>query len=294
MPDPNKRRRDFSIFDSMSTEELEDYLADSYMLPDEEVDMDAMVHVLGELKRRDNRDEAEKAAAIDAAWASFNRDYRPSAEDDADDPAGAVEAGREQETAQPSPVPRRRTAALRVLAAAAILIAALLCGSIVSYAAGYDLFGAVARWTRETFGFSSSARYIEDQTYPEQTSDLFLMLIENDISEAVLPRYLPEGFSLVTTNLIQEDSSVMCLCLLSDGESSISLQYKAYIDRQIRTIHEKDLEEPELYATSFADFYIMTNMGKYKTVWLYENVECSISGVPSREELIRIIDSIGT
>jgi hypothetical protein len=36
----------------------------------------------------------------------------------------------------------------------------------------------------------------------------------------------------------------------------------------------------------------MTNVGKYLATWTVNNLECSISGLDSKEELIKMIDSI--
>lgn len=56
--------------------------------------------------------------------------------------------------------------------------------------------------------------------------------------------------------------------------------------------YEKDFDDPEIYKANGIDHYIMTNMGEFLTVWQVGSLEVSISGVPTREELVKMIDSI--
>ena len=63
-------------------------------------------------------------------------------------------------------------------------------------------------------------------------------------------------------------------------------------DMDASAVYSKDEGEPEEYKIGGDTHYIMTNCGKYFTVWRNGTLECGIAGVDSRDELIKIIDSI--
>ena len=81
-------------------------------------------------------------------------------------------------------------------------------------------------------------------------------------------------------------------CHLQSDTGSINVLYTVYPDGNFMTQFEKDPGDPEIYRTNGTAYYIMTNVGLYRTVWASGNIECSISGVASRDEIIKIIDSI--
>jgi len=295
------RNRDLSYFDDMSSERLQAYLDQDFLLPDEESDLEAVLYIMEVLARRENKEPSDREAVAKAAWAAFNKDYRdnrsnvPEIDFDAIDQIVRKQYG---DTAQHSlkqkSTPRRKIIALRTVAVAAILIAALLFGSLASYASGFDLFGAIAKWTQETFGFSViENQSIHAEKYPDQLSSFLDLLVDNKITESVLPLYLPADYEPAKTESFKYDGFIDCICLLTNGNSAIRFFYRAYSDEMGMINFEKDAGNPELYSHNSIDFYITTNTGVYQVNWIFENVECCISDVDSREELIKIINSIG-
>ncbi len=93
-----------------------------------------------------------------------------------------------QSAAPAQPKKGRRYRALVTVAATMTLLLALMIGA---QAAGFDIFGALARWTEETFRFSPSAQETQVSPYYEP---LRQTLKENGISGALAPKWYPEGF----------------------------------------------------------------------------------------------------
>lgn len=304
MSDPNtSQKRDLSIFDNMSTERLQEYLDQDLLLPDEESDIEAVVYVLEVLARR--KEEENDIDDLEVpTWEDFCKSLQKYSDDQFKemgiDPNFIEQIIQTQydDTEQLPPkqksTPRRKIIALRTVAVAAILIAALLFGSLASYASGFDLFGAIAKWTQETFGFSTQDELsIEIASYPEQLSELHDLLIDNGATEKVLPRYLPDSYKLEMCDSYESEGAIVCLARLSSDECSINFRYRVFHKHENGYIYEKDIGDPEVYSANGIEYYISTNMGKYRAVWLYDNIECNISDVSSRNELIKIIDSIG-
>lgn len=67
-----------SQYDSMSTEELEEILRRDALLADGGgYDVDTILHIMEIITEREKDQIPEKYADVDAAWASFNKHYRP-------------------------------------------------------------------------------------------------------------------------------------------------------------------------------------------------------------------------
>lgn len=67
--------QDYSVFDRMSTEELNEYLRkDSYKSSDES-NMDEILYVMEVLAKREEQDPTCDVPDVQAAWASFIQNY---------------------------------------------------------------------------------------------------------------------------------------------------------------------------------------------------------------------------
>ncbi len=291
--------QDYSHFDKLSTEHLKEILRqDALMDSDEGYDMDAIVYIMEVIADREKENIPEKYADVDAAWASFNKNYRPLPDGqplyDFDDTP--------EDAASDAPIqhhhraPRRNRPLYRSTLVAAILIAALFVGSVTAQALGFDLWSAFADWTRETFGFVSreSAQRDNDveKEVPEQLQELQRLLIDYSVSADILPSYIPSNFSNDVTRYVETDHYVDFLCLLSNEDEQFILQYRKHLISPYINEFEKNGENPETYSSGGVDYYIMTNLEEHLAAWNIDNMECSIQGVNSRDELIKMVDSI--
>ena len=284
------KRRDFSGFDSMSTETLRGLLRQDFLLPEEESDAEAILYIAELLAKRDGPDDE---AAMEAAWESFNGNYRGNAGGLYDDGPTETDSGNAPADGR-SAKPRRRPL-LRVLSAAAILVFIIALGTVVSYARGYDLFGAVAMWTGETFGFRDpdTGPLEEIMQYSDELSDLMTEFALRDMPFDPIPRYMPDGYECTDTRVVEGLGFTDFLCILTKGDSKIILQYRYHETEGFYNEVEKDDSPPEIYESHGTEYYIVTNMGRYTALWNSGDLECGIYMVQTHEEMIRILDSIG-
>lgn len=69
--------RDFSKFDEMSTEELNEILRQDSQLPDgEDSDTDAILYIMGVIAKRNQELPSSDFGDVNHAWSSFNKNYR--------------------------------------------------------------------------------------------------------------------------------------------------------------------------------------------------------------------------
>ena len=298
--------RDFSMFDEMGTEELNEILRQDSQLPDgEESDTDAILYIMEVIEKRSQELPASDFEDVDRAWDSFNQHYRFVSSDerplfDLDDEPQQNDTSDKMQILQPAPHsnahPHKRV--LRTASTLAAVIAVLLATSLTAYALGFNLWGAIANWTKETFGFTAteSAQTIAPSAAKEIPVPLTTIAKEmdtHDVPIAILPSYIPDGYAESEFQYDETAESMIFYCLLEKGDSSIVLLYNAFFGGQAHSQFEKDTAGPEQYEYNGTMYYIMTNEGVYFATWTAGNIECNITGVTVHDEIIKIIQSIG-
>lgn len=299
--------RDFSKFDEMSTEELNEILRQDSQLPDgEDSDTDAILYIMGVIAKRNQELPSSDFGDVNHAWSSFNKNYRFDSSEgcslfDFDDEPQLNGTSDKTQILRPAPRSntRPRKWVLRTARILAAVIAVLLATSLTAYAFGFDLWGAIASWTKETFGFRS-AEYTQTavpsskKEIPAPLTSIANEMEMHGIPTTILPSYLPDGFVErdFQYNAVTQPESLYCL--LENGDSSITLLYTVFSENQDHLLYEKDTVDPEQYEYNGTVYYIMTNKEVYFAAWTADNIECSIAGVETYDEIIKIIQSIGS
>ena len=295
-------QQDYSKFDTMSTDKLEEILRLDALLPEGETpDPDAILYIMEVLAQRERENKSENTPDVEAAWRSFNRHYRHYVEDtaslyeDADmnsenNPCATVEDIQDAPlTSASRPSRKRGWTGFRMGFAAMIAIVVLFVSTATASALGFNIWDALAKWTGEVFGFSAEQ---EEASVAKQLKDLQHDMVGRGITAKVLPTYLPEGYEVVNTKSQVERDYIRFDCLLSNGKNSMILNYRQFLAEDYSGEFEKTLNAPEKYDAGGITHFIMDNAGTCVVVWVNNEVECSITGVESMEEAKKIIDSI--
>lgn len=194
---------------------------------------------------------------------------------------------------------KKRRTFRTALIAAAIVATLMLFVTMTASAMDVDIWGALANWTQETFNFSAWG--VKDEDASQKPNAMIPPLLEQMQSDmltqgadaSVLPTWLPDGYEIVEYEVSDIMPNLTSFFLfLARADKRISLSYHAYAEMPFISTFEKDEGDPELYEKDGITYYIMTNFGKYRAAWTKGNLECSISGLSTYEELTNIIDSI--
>lgn len=190
----------------------------------------------------------------------------------------------------------RRKIFMRIPAVAAAIMMCML----IAQAAGADVFGAIARWSNDIFQFTP---YAVSETPPvplqfpsgeETTFDsLQDALYALNLNIKIVPAWLPDKFTLnkVTLRRIDDLISVDASYLADDG-SFLGIMFEQQWSSTTFSVFEKDDGEVVPYEKDGTTYYIMTNNAQVTAAWLCSNYECAIWGNVTKEEMIRIIESI--
>lgn len=187
----------------------------------------------------------------------------------------------------------RHSRTLKTVIIVAAVVALLVASMAIAQAAGFDLFGRIARWTAETFGFTSVNAANRSADLPPQLKGLQEALDEYSINPDYLPTYWPDGYEQTQIISMDEPESNTISGAYGEDRNRIILSYIAFLSQKPESSYNIDDQSLEIYEHNGIKFHIMTNVEKYLAVWNIENVECRISGVESYEELVKILDSIG-
>ena len=274
--------RDFSHLDKLSTEELQEILRQDSLLDDDSSDIDAILYITDLLVKRS--DSSNNSKDVEAAWKSFKENYYPYISDP--EPLYSFDSPEDKVV---KAKPRHLSRAMRTLSVAAVLAVVIISGSLTASAFGYNLWGAVAEWTRDTFGFTQSSQ--NNGIYPFE--NLRDALAAYDIDEPIVPQWIPDGYGEDTVQAAETPDSKIIVAVSKYGSKEIKLEVKIFDDPSNRHwLYEMFEDDVEKYFSNGIDFYIMKNDDFTRVSWAVGNNECSILCSLKPKEIYRMVDSI--
>ena len=310
-----RNRKDYSKYDDMSTESLEELLRLDADLPDgEESDADEILYISEVIAKREREHPTDQCskADVDAAWETFQTKYLPyvtdgrSLYDFDDDEPGSTKAlvpdiPSPSEKKRISARGRRRLGRVASIAAAIALLMGLM--TVTAYAMGFDLWGVIAQWTKDTFTFVSASKISAEENPNTNRSlsegeyaNLQFALDAYGITEQLAPTWIPERFSLesVTVDKTTDPSSTVFQGEYHCDEQWIIIQIILHHDSNnaVYTEWQKSDESVSEMEYGGCIFYVMKNNEREIAIWSNGPFECYITADVTSEELIDMIKSI--
>jgi hypothetical protein len=269
--------RDFSKYDEMTTEELEEILRlDAEMIDGQESDTEILLYVMEVLTQR-KKQAGQTGNTAQEAYETFTQHYLP-----------------EIDNTDPVPVKRNKPATrslrwARALAATAAVLALLITCSVTAKAFGVDVWKAVIQWTQETFHFGEWGNSNPDNNL--QFESLQEALEEGNTPTWLAPTWFPEGFKLADVTTSMTPMQKIYRAKYTKGEQYLIITVQDYLDGEP---HYEEQSEGfvEEYKVAGITYYLFSNNKTVRTVWIYDSYECDISGRVTIDELKKMIDSI--
>ena len=201
---------------------------------------------------------------------------------------------------QQRPVEKHSRGVLRRVVPVAAAAALVLGTMISAQALGFDVFGKIARWTEETFHFSSARQTSAVGTkYPLAEGEQMTFETLEDAVDAfgitapIIPKRIPDRFSLAEVTALHNADGIEIYAEYEDdgGKELFAIDYRT-VTVEDETIIEKDAASVGLYEKNGIAHYLITDMGCEKAIWQNGELECWVTGMVSRQEMREIIDSI--
>ncbi len=295
MSEHGQRHQNYSEFDNMSTQALEEILRlDSLNENTTESDIEAILYITEVLAKRKKADLTANLTDVDTAWASFKTNYYQN--------CGDGKSLYEDELPEPKrtrSIPFKQNKRKRKVRAAIItaaLISMLLVGTVTAYAQGYNIWGAIAQWTSDTFGFVFGNEEVTDQNgdscqLEDNCNELVEVLSYYGVETTLVPNWIPEEFTLEDVAALESPKKITFTAKYSNDDNVIIIEISKIVEGSAGT-YEKDQLDATIFEKNDIQHYIMENNGKLVAIWKTENFECSISGDIGEQELEKMIESI--
>lgn len=280
----DRRERDFSKFDSMTTEALQQILRLDAMKPEgEESDTEELFYIMEVLADRRRNDSTYTGKTTQQAFEDFQKYYMPEVSDD--------------DAANVAPAKQNKISVLwiRRIASIAAALAIIFFTTITASAFGFDLFGRVAKWSAEIFRFESSPELTIPPTISSGSnfSNLQEALSQHSISENLVPTWIPKSYSLFEIKISDtpREKIFYARYVISDSSTELSITIKQVLVGNPFNIEKSD-NLLEIYSVDGIAYYIFQNNKKLQACWVFENFECFIVGNVSINEMKKILESI--
>ncbi len=175
----------------------------------------------------------------------------------------------------------------RFASAAAVFVLLMFSGTLTAYALGFDPIAAIGRWNEEHFWFDDTS----------VTSELSDKLAESGYPENMVPKWLPDGYTLESINVDKYEDSFKYIGAefvkqTDDEIDTLLISYTIYLGDNKKALYEKDDNSVITYAIKDRVYYVMTNLDDRVIAWQNGNFEGAIMGNFTIEEAEKIIKSI--
>ena len=130
-----------------------------------------------------------------------------------------------------------------------------------------------------------------EKEYNQELDSLREALGLHNISEGLMPNWLPEEYSCIDVNVQESPKARSVFAVYDKGGEQLIIQIRQLIGGKPYQV-EKSEDLIEIYSSDGVDYYIFANNESLQTAWVIEDCECYISGKLTMEEMKRIIDSI--
>lgn len=283
----------YAALQDLTVEELEKLL---YPASPSDCEKDEAYYAAVEevLLQKETENPTGRVPNIDDAWKSFQQDYSvPEAKG-----LRLYEELPDSQTASARSGKQRRAKGLRRLLLVAATLAFVLVSSVVVQASGIDIFGAIARWTKEAFSITGTASETDEYGFlPLSVSpELTDALLKEGFPESLAPGWLPDGYENfhVETHNTSSAPVVIEFSASANENDVIFINFSKYLDRNIfdKGVYEKDGYSVEEYLHGIQCFYIFHNATGTVVVWSDGTYVISIFGNLPVVTMKEIIDSI--
>lgn len=277
----NRGIRDFSKYDSMEAEELEQILRLDAEAPEgTESDTELLLYVMEVLASRRNNTNITGNTA-QQAWESFQKNYMPL----------DIHDSKSQTNNRVASAPWVR----RLIAAAAVIVLVIVIPVSAKAFSLEKLWDVIATWAKETFSFIGSediAGHEVTASSPEDCISLQDALVKSNRDPNITPTWIPDGFVL---DKIEKDISPVqevYRATYRNGSNVLKIRVQSFLESSPAKI-EINEKLIEIYKSDNIEYYIFDNYDHLRAIWITDTYECYISGDIPIDELKQMIDSIG-
>lgn len=299
MPDlDDMNHGSYEFLERMSTEKLKSIVRADFESEDTEdaANDELITRVLEVIAQREEADPAAPHFDVEAGWNDFQKNYRPTENQKISVDGDEKESKKERQADLKAPQPKR--AGHRFLRVVAIAAAIICVCAVTASAFEINIFKMFAQWTQEIFQFhteevSSQGAEYTSGTVLDSSQTLETALAEAGITQPVSPKWIPEGFAVVTTDAFSDIAEPIYSVLYEHESTAQTIIVSVIVHQKPQSaVQEKDEGQVTVYTASGVDHYMMENNDVVTATWFVDHLECSIIGEITETEMEAMINSI--
>lgn len=284
-----KNTQHLDDLEALSTQELEAILQADRQQEDTD-DPETVYEALAILEKRGALESCHED--VDAAWKEFQTHYNiPEGDNESLYPC--------ELPAELAAAKKKKRSVWKPLASLAAVFALMLFMAMPVFGQE-SLFRHIGRWTENVFSFSGGKQHTG---YPEDIGgdtafsntdliDVYVELTAKGCEAQVVPTWIPDGYSLRELSTAETPRNLKVFAYFANGEKALSLCFIILTEQVSGYYHEKSDDAVVIENINGIDHYFFQNGDQAKCCWVANNVECSISGDISEEDLQKVIRSI--
>ena len=252
--------------------------------------------VLDAMEQREREHPSGRIAPVDQAWRDFTRFYEPDAEDP--DCISYLTEGEANGKKRPRPAARVKWSRVILVAAIVCVVVTLLLPPALGFQHVAQMIGS---WTDGQFSFvrkdaAKDPMPVETTLRNAEFHDLESAVEFSGINTDILPAMILDGYNFdgVWVDYVPAARIIALDVVYINADKSYMV---TYIDSGPRDttgdiVYEKTDDPVEKLTIDGTTYYLFSNANNIVGVWRSGNVECSITGNISFEELRTLIKSI--
>ena len=274
------KREDFSQYDCMTTEELQEILRKhAHGELETEPDTEELFKIMEVLSERRQNTDAPAYRSDEEAFAEFSEHYMP----------------KEKQKSHPKVIGFSNRVFKMVAAVLAIVLVLTVGTTLTAKAFHIDIWSKFASWTKEVFQFADSAQGTTASN-PEKENNLELKslqdaLAKENITEKLVPMWLPEGYKSKDLNVMTSPKGRTIYAIYEENGSELVIKIRQTIGVPATQVEKSD-DLFEIYTLGGIEYYIFSNNENLQVKWSIGEFECVIGGSITLEEMKAMIDSI--
>lgn len=188
--------------------------------------------------------------------------------------------------------------AFKKFVSAAAIVAVLFGSMVTAQAFGFDIFGAIAKWTENTFGLrSESIPYAEITKSPLEEGEmaeyesLEAAVAAFGVTESVIPQRLPSRFTLNRVSAHYHSGGIFICADYICEDGFFQIRYNNVTNKDFDSLEKQEGNE-SIYKCGELQHYLFTDVNRMVAFWQNGVLECCMMGSVSETEMKEIIDSI--
>ncbi|NLV36829.1 MAG: DUF4367 domain-containing protein [Clostridiaceae bacterium] len=287
---------DLTNFDSYKLQAL--LLQESALSDDDNLNDGLVMHIVDVLEEREPVfDDLD----VNASLEKFNAEVIPMIEKEVLAEAEAQSQDKSKAERPGSGYERQRVATVLL----ALIVTFVVGRTAIVNATGFDLWEYIVSWGKETFKIGPGIE-ITGESELDVSIDEGIASIRSEADnydsidaamealniKALTPKWIPDGFQLSKVDIAQTPMCKDITALYLSDEKRLVFTVAMYSDNEAASAYELDENGGEVLLIDDLEHYFMSNKEQIQVIWTRDQCLYSISGNVSREEIVRMLDSI--